>query len=70
MFNIPPIHRNGIRIALIVGTLLASINYGDKILADAMVQRDWIKLFMTYIVPYVVSVYSATKALKATQANT
>jgi hypothetical protein len=59
------LHRRSIKIALIVGTLLAIINYGDKMLTGAMLATDWLKLALTYFVPYAVATYSAWSALKA-----
>ncbi len=57
-------HKRSITIALIVGSLLAAINYGDKIIGNTMVNTDWIKLGMTYVVPYCVSIYSVWSAKK------
>ena len=56
--------KNAFKIALIVGTLLALINYGDKLLTQHMVGADWLKLGLTYFVPYAVSTFSAVKALQ------
>ena len=49
--------QRSLRIALVVGTLLNLINQGDAILGAA--QIHWFKLVLTYIVPYLVSTYSA-----------
>jgi hypothetical protein len=58
------IHKRAIKIALIVGTLLCIINYGDKIINQHMTSSDWIKMLLTYFVPYGVSLYSAISTLK------
>ena len=58
------VHINALKVALLVGTLLAAINYGDKLLAGTMITADWVKLLLTYLVPYGVSFYSAKKALR------
>ena len=48
------------RVALVVGTILALINYGDRIfLRHDMHSRDWMKLAITYCVPYCVATYGA-----------
>ena len=39
--------RRALRIALIVGTLLISINHGDKILSGTLQDGDWLKMFLT-----------------------
>jgi len=50
------------KIALFVGTILAAINYGDRIfLHGDMRPLDWIKLAVTYCVPYCVATYSAAR---------
>ena len=42
-----------IKVALVVGTILALINYGDRIfLRHDMRLLDWLKLALTYFVPY------------------
>ena len=50
------------KVALVVGSILALINYGDRIiLRYDMVPLDWLKLALTYCVPYCVSTYGAAK---------
>ena len=52
-----------IKVALLVGTLLALINHGDKILSISLTNQDYIKLALTYFVPYAVSSWSAASAI-------
>jgi len=48
------------KVAMFVGTILALINYGDRIfLTYDMSAPDWIKIIITYAVPYCVSTYGA-----------
>ncbi len=44
-------------VALVVGTILNLINQGDAVLA--MTSVNWIKIVLTYLVPYAVSTYGA-----------
>jgi hypothetical protein len=44
-------------VALIVGTVLNLINQGDALLGLASI--NWLKLILTYCVPYVVCTYGA-----------
>ena len=46
------------KISLVVGTILVAINYGDSIFIDGLEQGDWLKIILTYMVPYFVSTYS------------
>jgi len=49
-------------VALIVGTILNLINQGDAIFGAGSV--DWLKIMLTYIVPYAVCTYGAVSAQK------
>jgi hypothetical protein len=50
------------RVALLVGTILASINYGDRIVFSGDMRAiDWVKLAVTYCVPYCVATYGAAR---------
>jgi len=55
--------QRSVRVALIVGTLIGLINYGDKILAGSMQSAEWIKAVVTYAVPYIVSTYAAVSTI-------
>src|ERR1700747_257322 len=52
--GVPP---RSLYVALIVGTVLNLINQGDALLGMASV--NWLKLILTYCVPYVVCTYGA-----------
>ena len=48
------------KVALFVGSILALINYGDRIFLHYDMQTiDWIKIAVTYCVPYCVATYAA-----------
>ena len=51
-----------IKVALFVGSILAVINYGDRIFFHGNMRAlDWIKLTVTYCVPYCVATYGAAR---------
>ena len=52
--------RRSFYVALVVGTILNLINQGDAILGAGSV--DWLKLVLTYFVPYAVCTYGAVSA--------
>ena len=54
-----------IKVALVVGTLLALINHYDKLATLNFQRSDIYKILLTYLVPYGVSTWSAVKALQA-----
>ena len=61
----PIVIRTATRFALIVGPILILINHGDKIMAGEMQQLDWLKCFITILVPYTVSTLSSISAYLA-----
>ena len=56
--------RRAVKIALIVGCLLALINHGDRIIFQDMKSVDWVKILLTFCVPYCVSTVSSVLAIK------
>ena len=60
----PKIYRRSLKVALIVGTILVLINHLDKILGGALTSTDFLKMGLTYIVPFCVSTYAAVSATR------
>lgn len=58
-----PVLTTAIRIALVVGTILALINHGPSLLEGQMTAQQWLQIALTYLVPYCVSTYSSVKIL-------
>jgi hypothetical protein len=57
-----PVLRRAVYIALVVGTILTAINQGDVLLAGEITPLVIAKIFLTYLVPYSVSTFSALSA--------
>ena len=55
------IHLRAFKVAIVVGCILTTINHGDVIFAHAMTTSSWLKVLLTFCVPYCVSWYSAVK---------
>ena len=53
----------GLKFCLVVGTILIAINHGDAILAGELTRTNYVKMGLTVIVPYLVSVLSSVGAL-------
>lgn len=51
-------------ISIIVGILLAAINYGDCMIMGTMTTICWIKVCVTFCVPFLVSLISSALAIK------
>ncbi len=47
----------GLRTALVVGSLLFCINHGGAFWRGEMTTERWISVLLTYVMPYLVSVY-------------
>ena len=59
--------RRAVVIASLVGTVLALVNQGDRMLAGAMSGLNWGQVFVTYFLPYMVSTYSSVVAIRTQQ---
>ena len=55
------------KVALLVGTILVLINYGDRLLVAEIGLADGLKMALTYCVPYCVSTYAAVSAVLAAE---
>lgn len=60
-----PVVRAAIKVAVVVGTLLALINHYDKIASWSFQKKDLFKIVLTYMVPYGVSTWSAVQAMRS-----
>ena len=53
----PELIPTGLKTALFVGSILFAINHGPAVLRGDMNQERWISVILTYVMPYLVSVY-------------
>jgi hypothetical protein len=60
--------KRSLKVAVIVGTILIMINYGDRLVRGSIGGPDLIKMMLTYCVPYCVSTYAAVSAILAARA--
>ena len=58
----------GLKFSLIVGPILTAINQGDVILAGELDARLYLKIGVTFLVPYAVSVTSSIGAILSDEA--
>ncbi|MEP5763245.1 MAG: nitrate/nitrite transporter NrtS [Halieaceae bacterium] len=54
-----------LRVALLVGTVLALINHGDKLLQGSLTSASLLKIVLTYLVPYAVSTWASVQTARA-----
>lgn len=53
----------GLKVGVIVGTILTAINYGDLILNGKIDPSAYWKIPLTYLVPFCVSTYAAVETI-------
>ena len=63
----PDIAGRGLKAALIVGTILTTINQGDVLASSAITPGILIKILLNYCVPYFVSVYAELEVVASQQ---
>ena len=56
--------RRSLRVALLVGTILVAINHGDRLVSGTAAPADWVKMGLTYLVPYGVSTWASVSAIR------
>ena len=59
----PVVLRRSRRVALLVGTLLVAINYVDRVFTGQLVPLDYLKMLLTYCVPFCVSTHASVSAI-------
>ena len=59
--------RRSRKVALLVGTILIAINYGDRIWQGNVGALEIFKMVLTYCVPYCVSTYASVSAVRAAE---
>jgi hypothetical protein len=64
-----PVRKRALKVALIVGSILAVINHGDVVLAGTATATVWIKVVLTFVVPYCVATFASVQAMREKQAN-
>ncbi|MDC1035066.1 nitrate/nitrite transporter NrtS [Alphaproteobacteria bacterium] len=70
MFRIlkrPDVFFRALKMSSIVGIILAAINHGDHILLGTMTVTNWVKVLITFCVPFCVSTISSALAIKREQ---
>ncbi|MEM6450978.1 MAG: nitrate/nitrite transporter NrtS [Cyanobacteria bacterium P01_D01_bin.105] len=60
----PQCRRTAFRVALVVGTVLFTINHGSALLAQEMNQTRWLAAISTYCVPFMVSIHGQSQGRK------
>lgn len=65
----PDVVRRSARVAVAVGTILALINYLDRLVGPGLEPLDVVKIGLTYLVPYCVSTFASVQAITERREN-
>ena len=60
---------SSLKVCALVGTILVSINYLDRIHAGTLAGIDYVKMLLTYCVPYCVSTYASVSVVIRSEHN-
>lgn len=60
----PAVIKRAAVMGLIVGNVIGALNHGDKIIMGLMTPTDWLKVGLTFLVPYTVSTVSSVLAIR------
>jgi hypothetical protein len=60
----PSVARRALKVALLVGCILALINHGDRLLSGEVTPAEWLKIGLTFLVPYCVSTFASVQAIR------
>lgn len=50
---------HSLKVSAVVGSILMLINHGDKLFDQAIESFDYLKICVTYLVPFIVSTYAS-----------
>jgi hypothetical protein len=63
------VRKRALKVAFIVGSILAVINHGDVVLSGQATATVWIKIVLTFLVPYCVATFASVQAIRQKQVN-
>jgi hypothetical protein len=58
------VRQRALKVAAVVGPILTVINQGDVLLAGPYTAKTWLKIVLTFIVPYCVSTFASVQATR------
>jgi len=56
--------RRALLTSALIGTLLALINHGNELFSGQMTRGHWLRVAMTYLVPYCVATWSSVQTIR------
>jgi len=58
------VRKRAFKVAMLVGSILAVINHGDALLSGDASAMVWIKIVLTFVVPYCVATFASVQAIR------
>jgi len=63
------VRKRALKVALVVGTILAVVNHADVVLAGQATTTVWIKIALTFLVPYCVATFASVQSIRQQRMN-
>lgn len=58
------VRKRALKVATIVGSILAVINHGDALISGNATATVWVKIVLTFVVPYCVATFASVQAIR------
>lgn len=58
------VRKRALKVALLVGSILAAINHGDALITGNATATVWVKIVLTFVVPYCVATFASVQAIR------
>ena len=58
------VRKRALKVALLVGSILAVINHGDALITGSATATVWVKIVLTFVVPYCVATFASVQAIR------
>jgi hypothetical protein len=58
------VRKRALKVALLVGSILAVINHGDAVITGSATTAIWVKIVLTFLVPYCVATFASVQAMR------
>jgi hypothetical protein len=58
------VRQRALKVAAVVGPILTVINQGDVLLSGPHTTKTWLKIGLTFLVPYCVSTFASVQAMR------
>ena len=58
------VRKRALKVAMLVGSILAVINHGDAVISGNATAATWVRIILTFLVPYCVATFASVQAIR------